>query len=200
MQTAKPPPVLEAPVLQAGVEMMEYPLAMSEVPPGLETSAEFTTHLCDFCEGPGACMACCIGTFLPCWAHGIIGDVTGEGVGRQPPCVLLCCLYGLGVVYPVGGVCQIGAFTLNVLGRKKMREKYGIPGDCCPGGALPHANRLLRATWNVITWNMECSGGEIQRNNGCVLMLMTQYQLISQPCQLAHGQCSRSLNLFHVWG
>lgn len=115
---------------------------------------QFTTDLCDCCEGPGAATGYLVALFFPCWAHGIIGDDAAGGVGHCAACWPTCCCYGtylmgvsLASVLGPYHVCfmwppMIAFWTMNTLGRKKMREKYGIPGDTCPDGELPELVQL----------------------------------------------------------
>lgn len=125
-----------------GAVAMAPPMAGAPAPVG---EAKFSTGLFDCCEGPHGVEGCLISWCVPCWAHGIVGDVVADGVGRVPPCSLTLGLYGIiWLGSCLAGVCRgvnvafqvpaaIGFIVLAALGRKKMREKYGIPGNCCPG-------------------------------------------------------------------
>lgn len=118
-------------------------------PETFETRGEFSTEICDCFVGRGAEAICCTAFLFPCWAHGIIGDAVTEGSGRCSPCMFTCGLYAiytagaaLVVKGPVAAALMCAPMTvmfgLNVRGRTRMREKYGVRGECCPNGALSH--------------------------------------------------------------
>lgn len=131
-----------------GAVAMAPPMAGAPPPGGPAPVGEvkFSTGLCDCCEGPQGIEGCLVAWLVPCWAQGVIGDVVADGVGRVPPCSLTLGLYGIiwvgscfaGVCHGVNAAFQIpaaiGLIVVAAFGRKKMREKYGIPGNCCPGG------------------------------------------------------------------
>jgi hypothetical protein len=77
-----------------------------------------------------------------------VGHVqVGGGVGRVPPCSFNLCLLSSALICSGIGIRWVYAFCFDipffacwiattVLGRKKMRKKYGIPGNV-PGGMCP---------------------------------------------------------------
>ena len=150
-------PVHVQPGMQPG--MQQVPLGAPGQPqmvqyvqqPGvvMASTGKFSTGLLDCCEGPDAPVGCVISWLLPCWSQGIIGHEVADGVGRIPPFSLTCGLYGLtyigscfwGVCYPYPAIFQlpsaIAFLVLSVLGRGKMRKKYGIEGSGLPGTSPP---------------------------------------------------------------
>lgn len=110
---------------------------------------DFSTDLCDCCEGPGAASGCLLAFFFPFWAHGIIGNEVAEGVGRVPAAFPTFCVYSLNCLvasltpligayhHPFSVSLALAMLRFNWQGRRKMREKYGIPND--GNGTLLHA-------------------------------------------------------------